>query len=282
MKGNHVMILGGPILNGPKDPRELAQAHLDFGFTAAFCPLIPISETKLIGEYRQAFEDAGIVCAEVGAWRNLLASDEETHRTNFQFVTERLALAEEYGARCCVDFIGTLDPDSQYGPHPGNLTDETFDLTVETVRSVIDEVKPTRTTFCLEMMQWTFPDSADNYLDLLKAIDRPAFAVHLDPVNLIVSPRQYYDTGSIVRECFAKLGKWIVSCHAKDIIIRNKLSLHFDETLPGTGNMDYRTYLAELARLPGDVPIMLEHLATTEEYATARDYLLKVGKALEV
>jgi sugar phosphate isomerase/epimerase len=147
------------------------------------------------------------------------------------------------------------------------------------VRAVVDAVQPKRAKFSLEMMQWTFPDSVDNYLDLIKAIGRDMFGVHLDPVNLIITPRQYFDTGTLIRECFDKLGQWVISCHAKDIILRNKLSLHLDETMPGTGNLDYAAYLSELAKLPPDTPLMLEHLTTMEDYAKARDFVVGAAKS---
>jgi hypothetical protein len=63
------------------------------------------------------------------------------------------------------------------------------------------------------------------YLALIKAIDRPACAAHLDPVNLIVSPRQFYDSGTLIRYCFAVLGPWIVSAHAKDLTLRGQPAL---------------------------------------------------------
>ena len=102
--------------------------------------------------------------------------------------------------------------------------------------------------------------SADSYLALLKAVDRPALAVHLDPVNWINSPVRYYDNAALVRDCFRKLGPWIVSCHAKDIVLRETLTVHLDEVAPTQGALDYGVYLQELARLPGDMPLLLEHL----------------------
>ncbi|MFC1737210.1 sugar phosphate isomerase/epimerase family protein [Candidatus Hydrogenedentota bacterium] len=270
------MRLGGPILNPPDDPEELAQAHADLGYRAARCPRIPISDKDRINATREAFDKRDIIIAEAGAWCNLISPNDEQRKANFEFVCERFAVADEIGALCCVDFIGTLDPDSAYGPHADNLSETTFDLTVETIRKVINEVNPKQAKFCLEMMQWTFPDSPDNYLDLIKAVDNPSFAVHLDPVNLIVSPRMYFDTTGLLKECFEKLGAWIVSCHAKDIVLRGELSLHLDETRPGTGNMDYHTYLAELSKLPVDTPLLLEHLDSMEEYSLAKQHILDV------
>ena len=103
------------------------------------------------------------------------------------------------------------------------------------MRALIDAVRPKRAKFALEMMQYSLPDSVDNYVDLIRAVDRPAFAAHLDPVNLIVTPRQYWGNGALIRECFEKLGRRIVSCHAKDIVLHHQAALHFDEIIPGAG-----------------------------------------------
>ena len=274
--------LGGPILDTPNDPEELARAHLTCGYRAAYCPEVSLSDKEYISELRRTFEKYNIVIAEAGAWCNLISVNNSERKKNFKYVCERLALADEIGAHCCVDFIGTLDPDSGWGPHPDNLSKATFGLTVDTIRQVLDEVRPRQAKFALEMMQWVFPDSVDSYLELIHAVDRSSFGVHMDPVNLIVSPRLYFGNGALIRECFQKLGKWIVSCHAKDIVLRNKLALHLDEVRPGLGNLNYKTYLTELNRLPNEVPIMLEHLSSAEEYSMARDYLFCLGKELGI
>lgn len=65
------------------------------------------------------------------------------------YCQERLALAEAIGARCCVNIAGSCG-DSRGGPHPANLTDDTFALIVDTARAIIDAVRPTRTRFALE------------------------------------------------------------------------------------------------------------------------------------
>ena len=43
----------------------------------------------------------------------------------------------------------------------------------------------------------------------------------------------------------------------------------FEEVLIGEGNIDYFTLLAEIKKLPADIPAMLEHLETEEEYDRA-------------
>ncbi|RYE57038.1 MAG: sugar phosphate isomerase/epimerase, partial [Rhizobiaceae bacterium] len=196
-------------------------------------------------------------------------------RRLLDYAAQCLATADAVGARCAVSFIGSFAPGTRHGLDPRNLGTDAFDACVETARHLIDTVKPRRARFALEMMQATLPDSADSYLALIKAVDRSAFAAHLDPVNLVMTPRVYFDTGALIRECFAKLGPWIVSCHAKDITLHHAAALHLDEVQIGEGNLDYRTYLTELARLH-DVPLMLEHLEP-EQYAVARDRIFAFG-----
>ena len=127
-----------------------------------------------------------------------------------------------------------------------------------------------------------YPDSPDSYLQLLQAIDRSGFAVHLDPVNLICSPQRFYNTPAFSRECFAKLGPHIKSCHAKDIALSGQLTTHLDEVRPGLGGLDYRVFLQELSPLDADTPLMLEHLPNEDEYRQAAAHIRAVAQEIGV
>jgi sugar phosphate isomerase/epimerase len=217
------------------------------------------------------------VIAEVGAWKNMLDPEAGKRRENLAYVTERCALAEAVDARCCVDIAGSYNPDSWYGPNGKNLSQEFFDATVENCRHIIDQVQPTRTRFTIEMMGWNLPDGPDAYLKLIQAVDRKAFGVHLDVCNGINSPQRFYQNTAFIRECFQKLGPWVVSCHAKDLKWVIEMNVHFEEVVPGRGQVDYQAYLTELAKLGREVPLMLEHLKTAEEYDEGRAYIQKVA-----
>lgn len=138
-------------------------------------------------------------------------------------------------------------------------------------------MKPKRTKFTIEMMPWSLPDGPDAYVELIKAVGRPAFAVHLDVCNAINDPRKFYDSGALIRECFRKLGRWIASCHAKDLQWIPEYNVHFAEVVPGRGRVDYAAYLTELAKLPQDAPLMLEHLKAPAEYDEGRAYIQKIA-----
>lgn len=270
--------LGGPAFAETQDPEELALAHRKLGYSAAYCPNVSLDDEAKIHAYAEAFAKHDVVVAEVGRWVNLLESDSEKRRLNMQVVTDGLALAEAIGARCCVDIAGSFSSESWFGPHPENLSQRHFDASVENARKIIDAVKPTRTTFCYEVMGWSWPDSPEHYLKLIKAIDRKAFSVHLDPCNLVNSPDKFYQNTRLLNDCFDKLGKWIASCHAKDLTWDVEMNIHFREVAPGKGALDYTTYLQRLSQLPQNPPLMLEHLSTAEEYTGAREHIFEVGK----
>lgn len=269
--------LGGPIFLKSDDPRELAREHRRLGYSAAYCPAAKASDSERCREIETAFAAENVVVAEVGAWVNMLDPDSAKRLANLRYVTERLALAEAVAARCCVDIAGSYNPKVWYGPHPKNLSQEFFDATVENCRRVIDEIRPTRARFTIEMMGWNLPDGPDAYLKLIRAVDRKAFGVHMDVCNGINSPSRFYRSGEFIEECFRKLGPWVASCHAKDLAWEVELNVHFREVIPGRGEVDYRAYLRELAKLAVDAPLMLEHLKTAEEYEEGKRHILKVG-----
>ena len=275
------MRLGASLNIEDADPVAIARAYFEAGFSAAICPSVTLDQPDRIEEIRKAFAQYDVMLAEIGVWNNMLHPVEADRATNIQANVEALALAEEVGARCCVNIAGSFDPDRWDGPHPRNLSIEAFELTVQNVRHIIDAVNPKRAYYSLETMPWVIPDSIDSYLRLLEAVDRPRFAVHLDPVNMINCPAHFYDNAGFLRECFKKLGPWIVSCHAKDIKMSGKLTVHLDEIRPGQGSLDYDVFLGELNRLPGDVPLILEHLPQGE-YQLAREYIIGVAERIGV
>jgi sugar phosphate isomerase/epimerase len=274
--------LGGPVFLKSSDPADLASEHRRLGYSAAYCPETKVEDSDRVRAIRDAFAKQDVVIAEVGAWKNLLDPDEAKRRDNLAYVTARCALAEEVGARCCVDIAGSYNPTVWYGPNPKNLSREFFDATVSNCRQIIDAVKPARTKFTIEMMGWNLPDGPAAYLELIKAVDRKAFGVHLDVCNGVNCPERFYRNTAYIEECFAKLGPWIVSCHAKDLQWITELNIHFLEVVPGRGEIDYKAYLRELAKLPVEAPLMLEHLKTAEEYEEGARYIRKVGDSIGV
>ncbi len=275
MSGNPIR-LGAPLSGSFKDPVEWIKTVKALRYSAAYCPLLPGAKSELIKSFRTEAAKNNIIIAEVGAWSNLMDPDETVRKESLNKNMASLQLADEIGAACCVNISGASG-EIWDGPYPGNYSKETFDQIVETVRHIIDQVKPVTAFYTLEPMPYMLPDSPDSYLDLIKAIDRKQFAAHLDPVNMISSPQRYFNNGAFIKECFSKLGPYIKSIHAKDILILPELTVHLEERRPGLGTLDYRVFLQEASKLK-DIPFMLEHLETQEEYRLAAAYVWEEGK----
>ncbi|MDR0328605.1 MAG: sugar phosphate isomerase/epimerase [Planctomycetaceae bacterium] len=269
--------VGGPVFISDADPEEWAQQHVNLRYRAAYAPNADINDKDRIKAIAESVKKRDLIIAEVGRWVNLMDANPENRAKNLQFVTEGLALADELDARCCVDIAGTFSEENWFGPHPKNVSEEFFHFAVENARKIIDAVKPKRTKFAYEIMGWAFPDSADHYLRLVKAIDRPGFGVHLDVCNMINSPDRFWNTTRLINEAFDKLGSMIVSAHAKDLKWVPEMNVHFVECVIGEGTIDFAAYLKRLASLPSDVPLMIEHMNGAEEYDRCKEHLFKVG-----
>ena len=211
------MRLGGQIFETCETPDQWVAAARALGYRSAFCPVSPEASADLVAAYASAARQADIVIAEVGAWSNPLSPDEAARRDAVEKCKKALALADEIGARCCVNIAGSRGAKWD-GPCRDDLTDTTF-----------------------ETMPWMYPDSADAYLALLRAIDRKAFAVHFDPVNLVCSPQRYFRNGDVIRDFIAQLGPHIRSCHAKDILLQDRLTVHLDEVGFVKANLKMKT-----------------------------------------
>lgn len=259
------------------DPEQIARAHVAAGYSAAVCPKLSPDQPERLRAVREAFARHDVLLAEVGVWNNMLDPDPARRAANIEANVRALAVADAVGATCCVNIAGSFHPSDWDGPHPLNLSQDAFDQTVDNVRHIIDAVKPVHARYTLEPMPWVIPDSPDSYLRLIEAIDRPSFAVHLDPVNMINCPARYYDNAGFLRECFAKLGRWIVSCHGKDTILSDKLTTCLSEARPGLGALDYDVFLRELSTLPAATPLIIEHLPA-DQYPPARAYVAAVAE----
>jgi len=266
------MRLGAPAMGGIETPEQWVSYHQKHGYRAAYSPIQHIDEINSKKDFIKAAEKHDILLAEIGAWGNPMSPDLDERKKALDYCKQQLFIADETNTICCVNIAGNLG--EEWGGHSAkNFTTDAFDLIVETTRDIIDSVKPKRAYYTLEMMPWMFPCDADSYLDLIKAIDRKQFAVHLDVVNIITSPQKYYSITEIIKDCFAKLGEHIKSIHVKDIVMSQGLTVHMDEIIPGSGNFDFKCLIEEVRKLDEDIPLLLEHLSTEEEYTKAGEFV---------
>jgi len=257
------MRLGGPIFKKDVDPKTAVDIHRKLGFGAAFAGWIEDEAKRK--EFVAAFEEADITLAEYGSYCiNILDTDPKVREENIQQIMTNLRRADEMKVRCCVIHGGSVQTGGWGAVNRENFSDKSFDDTIAIVQRIIDEVKPSTTKLVMETESYLLPDSPQEYLRIIKAVDREQFAVHLDPVNITSSPRRFYENGAFIKECFYVLGPWIVSCHAKDTNMVDHASVEITETFVGDGAIDYDVYLKEIVKLEPNPTLMIEHLSEAQ------------------
>ncbi len=266
------MRFGGNVLNY-NDPQDWLRQVKKQGYTAVVCPVDYTASAELKAEYRKLILENDLLVGEVGAWSSPLATDETERKTALEYCKQQLTLADEFGANCCVNVSGARLTGNWSGCTAENFTRDTYQLIVDTVREIIDDVHPENTFYTLEPMPWMYPDTPEMYLQLIKDIDRSHFGVHLDYTNMINDPQKYACSSAYIRYMFQKLGKHIRSIHAKDVYMDGTLPCSIVECMPGKGSIDFNTVLRCAARLGKDIPVFVEHLNTMDEIKQAVDHL---------
>ena len=276
------MRLGGSVMKPYNSPKEWLAHVKELGYSAVVFPVESTAPLSVIREYEQVCRDNDLLIGEVGAWRNVMARDEKERAANMDWNIRQLELAETVGANCCVNISGSF-AEMWDGYHPDLDTKETWDLVVSNTQKIIDAVKPTRTSYSLEPMPWMVPESPEQYLQLLRDVDRPAFKVHLDYCNMLNSIERYRHASEFITKCFDLLGENIVSIHAKDaLIVQGALPVNINEVMPGEGSIDLSLVTKLAHGLGDDIPVFVEHLDTHEDYLQAAAAMREAARKANV
>ena len=245
---------------------QWAQELRGMGLSAAVFPVEYTAEERVIAAYADACRDSGLLIAEVGAWSNPVAENAEEREKALDKCIGQLRLADELGARCCVNISGAAGPVWNLC-YKENYSPKLYEKNVRLVQTLLDDIRPKKTYFTFEPMQWMLPDSPQQYLQFVRDVDRERFAVHMDATNFLYSPRTFLDFERIVDESFDLLGPMIRSCHIKDCRLdEERYSFCVYEVPCGDGVLNFGHYLDRIEALDPDMPALFEHLKEEEEF----------------
>lgn len=87
------------------------------------------------------------------------------------------------------------------------------------------------------------------------------------------SIERYFHADEFVDTCAELLGDRIKSCHVKDIHLKPSYTAQLEECAPGCGEFPIRYYAEKMHSVDEDMPMILEHLNTDEEYLKYMAYL---------
>lgn len=268
------MRLGISHVTPHETPEQWAAEQRALGLSAVVFPVDYTASDSVIAAYADACKKHDLLIAEVGAWSNPVAENAAEREAALQKCKGQLRLAEELGARCCVNIAGAFAGSRWDGFHRANYTSEAFEATVASIRDILDAVRPTRTAYCMEAMQWMIPDTPQQYLDLMHAVNRDAFAVHIDVTNWVYCPRTHLYNREFIDEVFDLLGPQVRSCHLKDSKLHEGMTCLLEEVPVGLGGLDIAHYIARAEAVNPEMPMIIEHLKTDEEYRRAIDRVL--------
>jgi len=273
------MKLGGSVIGSWRTAEEWQALLKSTRFSAIPSPVDSRTDRQLAREVISATREAGVVISEAGVWKNVLAPDEKTREEAVEYAKAQLAFADEHGIPCCVNIAGSLGPVWD-GAHKDNYTQRTYDLLVASVQGIIDGARPSTACYTLEPMPWMLPDGPDEYLQLLADINRERFAVHLDYVNMINSPRRALYAHEFIEECAMKLGKYTLMPGGQLSLLEPGYTAIIRELPPGQGGLDFSLVLGSLHRhLPENAPVLLEHMNSFEAYARAFAHVERAAQA---
>ncbi|MBR5431343.1 MAG: TIM barrel protein [Bacteroidales bacterium] len=273
------MILGTSSPLQHTSPEDWAAKHKALGLKAINFPVNYLEGEEKYLAYKKAADAAGLSISEVGIWRNTLAADPEERAKWINYAIGELQMAEEIGATCCVNVVGTPYGPRWDGGYRDNFSTELWTDAVKMIRQVIDSVRPRHTKFCIESMPWMIPSSPQECLRLLEDVDRAEFATHLDVVNMITSPQRYFFNDDFLRECFSVLKGTIVSCHLKNIKLKEEYTFQLEESACEDGALDLELYASLASAENPCMPMIIEHLDTDQEYFDSVRYVKeKLGR----
>ncbi|SER13891.1 Sugar phosphate isomerase/epimerase [Lachnospiraceae bacterium NE2001] len=245
--------------------REWAEQQVALGCGTVVFPVQSNEPIGKIDSYRDAAVENGLTIAEVGIWRNALSQNPEERKANMDYCVEQLRLADYLGARCAVNVAGTFGPRWD-GHYKENFSKEMRVEIVKMVQEIIDRADVKNTYFTLEPMPWMVPTGPKDYLRLIDEVDRDRFAVHMDIINMTNSADRYFNAEEFVDECADLLGNRIRSCHIKDVHLKEEYTFQLEECAPCCGEFPLGHYMKRMNEIDGEMPIIVEHLDTDEEY----------------
>jgi sugar phosphate isomerase/epimerase len=219
---------------------------------------------------RDLLADEGVRLFQVtGYWQNLVHLDEGRRREAVRTLQAALVLAGHTGARAIDTGPGSMSPDGPWFPHPDNWSPACRRQLVKSLKECAAAAEDVGVYLSLEGHQLVTLESAAVTREILDEVASAWVRSDYDSANWITR-ETVYETASALNRDFDILGHQIVSCHAKDIWIENRLTLHIQDGCPGRGTMDFETLFRRMEALSADYPVIAEGNSTEELPAVSR------------
>jgi sugar phosphate isomerase/epimerase len=259
----------------------------EMGFAGAALYFLDPPQTiasERAAEIRRMCGDEGVDVVEYGQYlANLVHPDAGVRRDNVETLHDACRVARALGCPAVITGAGSLNPNSEWAPHPENRQAETTDRLIASLREAVRGAEQQGVILALECHVLTPLFDVATTCQVLDEVGSPALQVHLDPVNWMTLDTAYVN-GPAIAAMFAALGpERIYGAHSKGLTVEDGGVTHLNETYTGAPDdlIDHATVLREMARLPSDPYLVIEHLKV-ERMPGARDHLLGIATEIGV
>lgn len=211
---------------------------------------------------RKLFADAEMDLAQlnVGFNRCLFDPDPAVRSDLVSQIGDGIRLSTRLGALTTLIRTGSLNPTGNYHPARENHEPECHERLLDTLRQVAEIADEAEQTVVIETHVLTIMNSPEVNVDILRTIGSKHMTVVMDYVNHFQAVHQVYNSTERINHIFDIMGAFSAIGHCKDISVRNGFVTHFDEEIPGEGELDLTTALRRWHEFHPDGYMMLEHL----------------------
>jgi sugar phosphate isomerase/epimerase len=257
--------------------RNLLRTVREAGYTRAQLqfPWSTVGD-DFLGALPRWLKEEGVVGDVVGAYVNCASPSNVLMDCRRRDLIRAIDFAGFIGAHIIVAWTGGYGKGLMTSD-PRNFTREAEDAICRFLEPYHIRIENARLKLALETYITLVCPDAPSLARLLKRLPKSTGAV-LDPPNLTPIAR-YGQRDRALKQMFSELGNRIALVHFKDFRLAPDGASY---QLPGPlkGEMNYRLFAEQVAKLPEETPLIAEHLKPPE-FAAARKELLPLLEAAE-
>lgn len=219
--------------------------------------------------------DAGLRCEALSAYVNCVMPSAVLMNTRAEDFARAVDYAGELRCGRLVAWTGSYGTDLMRAD-ARNFQPEAMAAILRFLRPYLPRLEKARLRLALETYVTLACPDAPSLRRLLDELP-PTVGAVLDPPNM-TPPARFAERDDVLRQMVRTLAGRIGVVHLKDFKLAPD-GLSYSLPGPLMGQMNYPLFVAEINKLPADVPVIAEHISPAEFAATRKKLLDVIGNS---
>ncbi len=219
---------------------------------------------------RDVFGGAGLTIDAFYGYVNLVHPDPDMRARNVRALSGILAHWRDFGTPVVATETGTFHPERGGNPRPDDPV-AGWKQFIGTMRELAKVAEGSGAQLALEPSLGGSFGTVEETSRMLNEVSSPNLKILWDAAHL-------FDAGNIrnmkaeLNKAYRAFGSKVVHTHANDARLEADGTVKFGEA--GSGQLDYKTYIALIEKMNRDISITLEHCREAD-VPRVRDYVVK-------